>query len=132
MNEPMVKENKSRLPAVFRRLSCPLPWSGAGCFYAGNCISEPLNFKFFWNPQVERGRKAPLLSQPPDQPAVAACKKNFLKALINRNKIINREVISWKRNMIKYGLDWIGKTWTGLIELGLIQHGLIKHRLTLA
>ena len=29
--------------------------------------------------------------------------------------------------MIKYGLDWIGKTWTKLIKHGVIKHGLIKH-----
>ena len=31
--------------------------------------------------------------------------------------------------MIKYGLDWIGKTWTGLIKHRLIKHGSIKHGL---
>ena len=31
------------------------------------------------------------------------------------------------RHMIKYGLDWTGKTWTGLIKHGMIKHGLIKH-----
>ena len=29
--------------------------------------------------------------------------------------------------MIKYGLDWIGKTRTGLIKHVLIKHGMIKH-----
>ena len=29
--------------------------------------------------------------------------------------------------MIKYELDWIGKTWTKLIKHGVIKHGLIKH-----
>ena len=37
-------------------------------------------------------------------------------------------------HVIKYGLDWIGKTWTGLIKDGVIKHGLkidgvIKHGL---
>ena len=32
-------------------------------------------------------------------------------------------------HVIKYGLDWIGKTWTGLIKDGVIKHGLIEHGL---
>ena len=28
--------------------------------------------------------------------------------------------------MIKYGLDWIGKTWTKLIKHGVIKNGLIS------
>ena len=31
--------------------------------------------------------------------------------------------------MIKYILDWIGKTWTRLIKHGLIKNGGIKHGL---
>ena len=37
------------------------------------------------------------------------------------------KVHSFLRYVIKYGLDWIGKTWTGLIKHGIMKHGLIKH-----
>ena len=32
-------------------------------------------------------------------------------------------------HVIKYILDWIGKTWTRLIKHGLIKNGGIKHGL---
>ena len=34
--------------------------------------------------------------------------------------------LTFSDKMIKYGLDWIGKTWTKLIKHGVIKNGLIS------
>ena len=38
-----------------------------------------------------------------------------------------RYQLKFQQHVIKYGLDWIGKTWTGLIKHGLIKHEVIEH-----
>ena len=42
-------------------------------------------------------------------------------------KFLNAWMPTIRRHVIKYRLDWTGKTWTGLMKHGLIKHGVIKH-----
>ena len=44
-------------------------------------------------------------------------------------KFLNAWMPTIRRHVIKYKLDWTGKTWTGLMKHGLIKHGVIRHGL---